>query len=103
MTATRRQRPRRRDAAATRERVLAIAGSAFARRGFGDVSLDEIASEAGVRKATLFYYFASKAALYAKVARVVAERFAPLVACFAGEPSLEALDRVVGELHDRVA
>jgi AcrR family transcriptional regulator len=92
-----------RNAAATRERVLAIAERAFARRGYEGVSLDDIAGEAGVRKATLFYYFASKADLYAEVARAVAARFAPLVLVLEDEPSLDALDRVVGSLHDVIA
>jgi len=106
MRATRRRHPRRlhpRNAAATRERVLALAEDAFARRGFEGASLDEIAALAGVRKATLFYYFPSKEALYASVAALVAARFAPLVAHFAGAPSVAALDALVGELHDRIA
>ena len=46
------RRPRHpRDAAATRERILGVAFGAFARRGYGDVSLDDIAGAAGVRKA----------------------------------------------------
>lgn len=97
----RRARPlHRRNAAATRERVLSIAETAFAARGFEGASLDDIATEAGVRKATLFYYFRSKDVLYASVAARVAARFAPLVAILSAEPSVATLEQLVGRLHD---
>src|SRR5688572_27287494 len=103
MPATRKTaaRPRKhpRNAAATRERVLSIAERAFAARGFAGVTLDEIAEAAGVRKATLFYYFESKDVLYAQVAGLVAARFVPLATIFSHRPSLEGLEAAVRELH----
>ncbi|MBI3723308.1 TetR family transcriptional regulator [bacterium] len=107
MTATR-ERGRRdappRNAAATRERILSAALEAFSRKGVDAVSLDDLAHAALVRKATLLYYFGSKAELYGAVAALVAARFAPL-----GErlrtatPSADVLGEVVGELHDLFA
>jgi TetR/AcrR family transcriptional regulator len=51
----------------TRTKILEIAESAFARDGYGGAHLQRIASEVGVRKTALYYYFPSKAALYEAV------------------------------------
>ncbi len=47
----------------TRDRILAAALSAFARRGVEATSLDAVAAEIGIRKQTILYYFPSKDAL----------------------------------------
>jgi len=44
----------------TRERILDSAIDLFGMRGVGDVSLDEIARNVGVRKQTVLYWFESK-------------------------------------------
>ena len=44
----------------TKERILSVAIDLFAQKGFDAVSLREIAEAAGIRKATLYYYFTSK-------------------------------------------
>ncbi len=58
------------DAPATRDRILDAAERAFADGGFAGARVDAIAAEAGVNKAMLYYYFASKEGLY----RAVLER-----------------------------
>ena len=50
-------------ASSTRTRVVAVALSAFGRRGYDVTSLDALAVELGVRKQTILYYFPSKEAL----------------------------------------
>jgi AcrR family transcriptional regulator len=45
---------------ATRDKILEIAGRAFATRGFEQASLREIAEELGFSKAALYYHFRSK-------------------------------------------
>lgn len=50
-----------------RERLLEGASRVFARMGYEQASMDEIASEAGVGKPTLYRYFDGKAALFAAV------------------------------------
>jgi len=51
----------------TRRRILDAAYELFYRKGFGRVSVDEIAEFAGVTKRTLYYHFKSKDALLAAV------------------------------------
>lgn len=48
------------DVPSTRERLLSAALTHFATGGYEATSLDEVAAEAGVRKQTLLYYYASK-------------------------------------------
>jgi AcrR family transcriptional regulator len=59
---------RRRDAAGTREAILASARRAFARAGYDGVGVREIASEAGVTAMLVNRYFGSKEQLFAEVA-----------------------------------
>lgn len=56
--------PRERsDAARNRARILEAAGRLFAERGVEEVSMDDVAKEAGVGKATLFRRFGDRAGL----------------------------------------
>lgn len=67
------------------EAILLAAERAFLASGFGAVSMDAIAREAGVSKATVYAHFAGKEELFgAFVARVAERRFAGF--------SVEALD-----------
>jgi AcrR family transcriptional regulator len=54
-----------RSAESTRRRILDAAYELFYQRGFGRVSIDEIAAFAGVTKRTLYYHFESKDELLA--------------------------------------
>jgi AcrR family transcriptional regulator len=49
--------------------MLAVAGTAFASRGFHAVSMDEIAEQAGISKPMLYHYFGSKEGLYVAYVR----------------------------------
>jgi TetR/AcrR family transcriptional repressor of nem operon len=51
---------------ATRERILQCARRLFNRRGFVEVSIDEVMAEAGLTRGGFYYYFTSKEDLYAE-------------------------------------
>ena len=55
----------------TKERILNVAIDLFAIKGFDAVSLREIADAAGIRKATLYYYFTSKDQILEKILEYV--------------------------------
>ena len=56
-----------------RRAILAAATGLFAARGYGAVSMDAIAREADVSKATLYAHFASKDALFATIVNVACQ------------------------------
>jgi len=56
--------PRRRDAAATRTRILEAAQRAFSETGYSHTGIREIAAMAGTSSTLLLRYFGSKAGLY---------------------------------------
>lgn len=56
------------------EQVLTGAATVFLRDGFEGASVDDIAREAGVSKATLYSYFADKRVLFLEVARLECAR-----------------------------
>ncbi len=58
------RRDRRRDAAATREALLAAGAELFAERGYDGVPVWAIAAKAGVNKAMISYHFGGKRKLY---------------------------------------
>lgn len=51
----------------TRERVLEVAETLFAQKGYAGAHLQAIATDVGVQKTALYYYFDSKEALYIAV------------------------------------
>ncbi|HUQ88275.1 MAG TPA: TetR/AcrR family transcriptional regulator [Vicinamibacterales bacterium] len=62
--------PARKDttaAVSTRDAVFDSAATRFANGGFDGVSVDDIARDAGVNKAMIYYHFADKLALYRAV------------------------------------
>jgi TetR/AcrR family transcriptional regulator len=51
----------------TRGEIVAAAERLFAERGFEAARLEDIATEVGIRRAAIFYYFSDKQELYAAV------------------------------------
>jgi TetR/AcrR family transcriptional regulator len=64
-----------RRSADTRDKILEVAEREFAARGYDGAHLQLIASQVGVQKTALYYYFASKAALYEAVLVRMLETF----------------------------
>lgn len=56
--------------------ILAVAHRMFLAHGFGETTLEEVAREAGVSKATLYNRFSDKEALFEAVAQAQVERMA---------------------------
>ena len=85
------------EALQTRKRILDTAEKVFSRKGFDGARVDEIAEEAGVNKALIYYYFESKTALLEElVERAVRELVAEKQAAFAASPL--RLDLAKGEV-----
>lgn len=65
-----------------KQAILASARRLFAQNGFDAASVQEIASQAGVNKALIYYYFRDKDALYLEV---LEECYAPVLAIWEEE------------------
>ncbi|MGH3736154.1 MAG: TetR/AcrR family transcriptional regulator [Micromonosporaceae bacterium] len=80
--------------------LIEVATRLFAERGYDNVSIEDIATEAGMAKGLLYYYFANKRALYVQIIRhagdQLAVRTAPDPALPAAERTAAVLDEVIG-------
>jgi len=71
--------------------IMAAAGRLFRERGYGNTSMDAVAGEADVSKATLYVYFSGKRELFAAVVAAEGDRNSgPLLAGEAGQEELRA-------------
>jgi AcrR family transcriptional regulator len=61
---TERGKARKRDASATRGRILVAAMEEFAARGLPDARIEDVAMRAGANRRMIYYYFGSKEGLY---------------------------------------
>ncbi|GAA0390119.1 TetR family transcriptional regulator [Microbispora corallina] len=100
--------PRRRagrDAAETRGRILAVAQSLFAERGYAGTSVADIAGRLGTSKAALYYHFSSKSEIAQALLAGPLEAYERLTAGAAGRPAEDLLAAVIEtteELHELV-
>ena len=96
--------PRRLARADREEQILEIAHRAFAPRGYGAVTMEEIAVEAGVTKPLLYAYFGNKDLLYGACMEPAGEAMvqAVLTALEGAEDATQALERGVRAFFDYV-
>jgi len=74
----------------TRQAIIAAAMKLFAERGYEQTSMDELAREAGIGKATIYGYFATKSEIFiAFLEEEVEHAFSELDAKLGAEVSLE--------------
>src|SRR5690349_5998529 len=72
-----------------RDRILAAATSLFVAKGYSDVWMADVAREAKVTKAALYYHFADKQDLYTTVALGRIDAIGAAMADAVGEGTLE--------------
>ena len=89
----------------TLDKILEVAEEAFAREGYEGAHLQHIASQVGVQKTALYYYFDSKAALYEAVLRRILERLEDTIsgALDNGGTPAERLVRLADDVNDLLA
>ncbi len=74
-----------------RTQLVALGLEHFGSRAYDDVSIDAIATAAGISKGLLYHYFPTKRAYYAAIIR---EAAAQLVACTETDASIAPLERL---------
>lgn len=99
-------RSRRRDAAATRDALLAAGAELFAERGYDGVPVAAIAERAHVNKAMISYHFGGKRQLYLAIVTATFGEIVAGVERLAGSPRpapevLRELVALVGEMATR--
>jgi TetR/AcrR family transcriptional regulator, regulator of autoinduction and epiphytic fitness len=89
----------------SREAIVAAAGRLFLERGFGSVSMDELAEAAGVARRTLYNQFANKEDIFREMLRRVSAQlelaFPPGIETQGEvEDVLRLIARMILELHE---
>jgi TetR/AcrR family transcriptional regulator len=92
-------KPRKRDADATRKRILSVAVRHFVEKGYEGARVDEITAESGFSKNLIYHYFQSKEGLFVAVLDELYEKFLSRrnEIGFAALPPLEGLRKFVTE------
>jgi TetR/AcrR family transcriptional regulator len=107
--ATRQAKPAadRGDAERTRRRVLSVARSEFAAKGFAGARVDEIAEKAKINKQVIYYHFGNKDDLFKATLELCYEEISQQNAEYAATaptvPPREAMKDFIGHMFDRVA
>ena len=83
------------DPAARRAQLIELGVEMLATRTLDELSVEDIATQAGISRGLLFHYFASKQEFHVEVARAAA---AALIDRTAPDPTLPALDALRGAL-----
>jgi len=89
----------------TRTKILEVAEADFAADGYAGAHLQRIAEQVGVRKTALYYYFESKAALYAAVIDQILVAFEQAVVSVLDgpEPPERQLEMLATRVNDLLA
>lgn len=98
-----------RDSKASRKKILKVAERIFAKKGFDGARVDEIAKEAKVNKALIYYYFKSKLAILDEIFKEFNGEVSDLLFKYVGEEMdledspkmVEFFDLFIGYLESR--
>jgi AcrR family transcriptional regulator len=96
--------PRRQGASGdSRQAIFTAAATAFARRGYDGIGVDDIARDAGVNKAMIYYHFADKQALYLEIVCAMLDDVGRTVNAVADglQPPVDKLDAFIDALATR--
>lgn len=80
-----------------RERLIDTAIRLFSERPYGEISVQEIADDAGVATGLLYYHFKDKQGLYVAGLEVLAQRLRAAIES-AADPSLSPIERLMSGL-----
>lgn len=89
---------RKRDATASREKILQVATEMFSQKGYAASGVDEVASRTGIAKTAIYYHFGNKEGLLAAVLEQTAREWIARIQAVTYEVTdpLERLDRGLG-------
>ena len=76
---------------ARRQKLLELGMRLFANRSYEDVSIDDVAREAGMSKGLLYHYFGSKRAFYTEVVRTAVDNLLEMLVI---DPALSGPDNL---------
>ncbi|MCK1796199.1 TetR/AcrR family transcriptional regulator [Streptomyces sp. XM4193] len=93
---------RRMDTEQRRQQLIAVALELFSTRSPDDVSIDDIATAAGISRPLVYHYFPGKHSLYEAAVQVAADELTALFAEPAEGPLTDRLDRVLNRYFDFV-
>lgn len=100
----RRPEPRTRlDPEARRAQLLALGLSIFSERPYDEVSIDDLAREAGISKGLLYHYFPTKRDFYVAALREAARQLLELTSFGSDRPALEQLREGLDVYHAHVS
>ncbi|TAK58062.1 MAG: TetR/AcrR family transcriptional regulator [Bacteroidetes bacterium] len=78
----------------TRQRILEVAQEHFLRLGFSKVTMEEIATQLGISKKTLYVYFPSKEELLSEVMTTMQNGISTTIDAILNETSLDFVEKV---------
>lgn len=100
MSAAKKKSRRRLPVGERREELLKLGLERFARRSYDDISIDEIAEEAGISKGLLYHYFPSKRDFYIAALGVAAGELVERIE-LAGDDPAQALEAYLSFVEER--
>ncbi len=90
------------EARQTREKILATASRLFSEQGYENTSLSQVARQAKVSKALIFWHFDCKEKLYRSALRKTLEPYFIDVDDLGGLGEREQIERLIDQFHDFV-